>query len=244
MEIVEERKAVLLVVEEAVEDDARSRRHREYEALIPVPDAPDADIVSSLRTAMGWPGGRDDPKTARYHRVCIVAFPSSPVRTWVAAFFAAEVSWLVEAGGLSWCLPPFDRRHITPLNVAETRGLAGQWERLRPDPPAPAPSGPKTRPGSDRPGTGGWWSGPQVVVAPGDPTCHLRVHEGRRSLCGRRAKELDYPEPPVQLEEVAKDRRCPECARPVVGRDPATAGMGTARRPSPSRGHRRPASCF
>lgn len=211
---MEEREVVLLVVDEGVEDDVRSRRDREHEALMPVPDVPDADIVASLRRAMGWPAELDDPTMARYHRVCIVAFLSSPVRTWVTAFFAAEVSWLVEAGGLWWCLPPYDRRHITPMNVAEALASAGRWAQLWPEPPTPAPSGPKLHPSwFDRPGTGGFWSGPEVVVAAGDPTCHLRVQEGRRSFCGRRAKELDYPEPPVHFEEIPKDRRCPECAR-------------------------------
>jgi DNA gyrase/topoisomerase IV subunit A len=41
----------------------------------------------------------------------------------------------------------------------------------------------------------------------------LRVQEGRRSFCGQRAKELDSPEPAVDLEEIPQDRRCPECAR-------------------------------
>jgi len=202
-----------LVVEEAVEDHAFSRRDRDHHALIPVPDVADADILDGLRKAMSWPGAVDDPERSRYHRVCIVAFPSSPVRTWVTAFFVAEVPWLVEAGGLWWCLPPFDRRHATAISAVAARDLADQWERLRPEPP-PAPAGPKLHPGSDRPGTGGFWSGPEVVVAAGDPTvCHLRVREGRRSFCGRPAKELDHPEPYVRVDEVPTERRCPDCAR-------------------------------
>ena len=208
-----ERDVILLVVEEAVEDDARSRRDRDHEAFMPVPDVPDADIVDSLRTAMGWPGELDDLQVARYHRVCIVAFPSSPVRTWVTAFFAAEAPWLIETGGLWWCLPPFDRRHVRPMMVADALSLADQWERLQPEPRAPARLGPKLHPWSDRSGSGGWWSGPQVVVAAGDPMYHLRVREGRRSFCGRPAKGLDDPEPAVHLEEIPKDRRCPGCAR-------------------------------
>ena len=211
---VEEREVVLLVVEEAVEDDARSRRDRGQQALMPVSDLPDADTVDRLRKVLSWPGRLDVPEIARYHRVCIVAFPSSAARTWVTAFFAAEVAWLVEAGGLWWCLPPFDRRHMIPMDVAEVLEMAGQWARLAPAAPVVTSSTPKLHPSwFDRPGTGGFWSGPEVVIAAGDPLFHLRVQEGRRSFCGQRAKELDYPEPPVQLEEIAKDRRCPECAR-------------------------------
>jgi hypothetical protein len=213
-----EEDVVLLVVEEAVEEDAFSRRDRNRHALVPVPDLPDAETVDRFQTGMAWPGGVGGPDAARYHRVCVVAFPSSPVRAWVTAFFAAEVPSLVESGGLWWCVPPFDRRHVIPVSAAAGLALAEEWERLRPQPPPPAPPAPpapKLHPGWwDRPGSGGWWSGPEVVVAATDPgRCHLRVREGRRSFCGRPAKELDYVEPPVQPEDVAPDRRCPECAR-------------------------------
>src|SRR5581483_3597374 len=212
VERIGEQNVLLLAVEEAVEDDAFSRRDRDHHALIGVPDTPAAETVDSLRAAMSWPGELDEPEVARYKRVCIVAFPSSPVRTWVTAFFAAEARWLVEGRRLWWCLPPFDRRHATPMSAGAALGLADQWEQLRPDPPPPTQSGPKLHPGSDRPGSGGFWSGPQVVVVAGNPTvCHLRVREGRRSFCGRPAKELDFPEPYVWVDEVPKERRCPDC---------------------------------
>jgi hypothetical protein len=211
---VEEREVVLLVVEEAVEEYARSRRDREFHALMPVSDVPDADSVDGLRKALSWPGSLDVPEIVRYHRVCIVAFPSSAARTWVTAFFAAEAAWLVEAGRLWWCLPPFDRRHMTPMDVAEVLEMAGQWAQLAPAAPTVTSSTPKLHPSwLDRPGTGGFWSGPEVVVVAGEPGFHLRVQEGRRSFCGRPAKGLEPPEPPLELEEIARDRRCLECAR-------------------------------
>src|SRR5581483_2220207 len=86
MDHVEEPEAVLLVVEEVVADDAKGRRDRDHQAILPVPDLADAEAVDGLRTAMGFPGAPDDPAASRYHRVCIVAFPASPVRSWVAAF--------------------------------------------------------------------------------------------------------------------------------------------------------------
>lgn len=215
MEGIGEEDFVLLVVEEAVEDDAYSRRDRHRHALVPVLDVPDAETVDRLRKGMAWPGEVDDPDAARYPRVCVVAFPPSPVRAWVTAFFAAEVPWLVEGGGLWWCVPPFDRRHVHPVSAADGLALAEEWERLRPQPPPPASPAPKLHPKwLDRPGSGGWWSGPEVVVTATDPgLCHLRVQEGRRSFCGRLAKELDYVEPLVRPEEVAPERRCLECSR-------------------------------
>jgi hypothetical protein len=203
---------VLLIVEEAVEDDTWERRDRRYQAFIPVPDVPTAGDVAGLRTAMGWGADDLDSETSRYHHVCIVAFPASPVRTWVAAFFAAEMPWLVDAAGLSCCVPPFDPRHTTPVTPADATELIGDWERLQPAPPPPPSTTPRRQPGSGRQGTGGFWSGPSVAVRAADPdVCHLRVGEGRRSFCGLRAKDLDAPDPYVHYDDVPDHRRCPEC---------------------------------
>jgi hypothetical protein len=199
---------VLLIVEEAVEDDARERRDRRHQAFVPVPDVPTADAVAGLRTALGFGVDDLDRETSRYHRVCIVAFPASPVRGWVAGFFAAEMPWLIDGGGLSYCVPPFDARHTTSVIPADATEQIGGWERLRPAPPTP-----RRQPGSGRPGTGGFWSGPPVAIRPADPDVrHLRLHEGRRSFCGLRAKDLEAPDPHVRYDDVPAQRRCPECA--------------------------------
>lgn len=204
---------VLLIVEEAVEADTWERRDRRYQAFIPVPDVPTADEVAGLRTAMGWGADELDSEMSRYHRVCIVAFAASPVRIWVAAFFAAEMPWLIDASGLSCCVPPFDPRHTTAVTTEDATALIGDWERLRPAPPPPPSTTPGRQPGSGRPGSGGFWSGPSLAVRAADPDVfHLRVGEGRRSFCGLRAKDLGAPDPYVRYDDVPDDRRYLECA--------------------------------
>jgi hypothetical protein len=211
-----QRKVVLLIVDQVVEDDAWERRrvHRDWQALIPVPAIPTVGDLQALRTAIGFGADQLDWETARYQRVCIVAFPSSPTRHWVTAFFAAEMPWLVDHDGLSLCIPPFDPRHMTPIAAAEVEGLAAEWDRLQPAPPAASSSKPKRHPWSDRSGSGGWWSGPDVAIRQSDPDVHhLRIDEGRRSFCGRRAKDLDTVDGPMRWNEVPPGRRCPTCFR-------------------------------
>jgi len=40
------------------------------------------------------------------------------------------------------------------------------------------------------------------------------AERARNFLRLARGADFDYPEPPVHFEEIPKDRRCPECARP------------------------------
>lgn len=205
MEIARDRGVVLLIVEEAVEEHARRQRDRDSQAFLPVPDVPAAEEVNTLWAAMGCgPGEGIDRDSSRYHQVCIVAFPTSPVRTWVGGFFGAEMPWLVEAGGLSFCVPPFDPRHATLVTPAEAERLAREWERLR-----PAASLASSR-GS---GSGGWWSA-CLAVRPADPDVfHLRAADDRRSFCGLRAKDLEAPDPYPRDGDIPDDRLCHRCAR-------------------------------
>ncbi len=108
---------VLLIVEHADAMDAKRRRDRRSEAILPMDDRPTADDEASLWVAMGCDPGAFELERSRYHRVCVVAAETSPLRDWALVFFRRAMPELLAAGGLSVCLPPFDptRVGVIPL---------------------------------------------------------------------------------------------------------------------------------
>ena len=112
---------ILLIVDEPGGRDAKRRRDRRSQGVLPVHDVPANDDEEALRVAMGWDDEGFDLVRSRYHRVCIVADEASPIREWVTAFFRSHMPALVAAGGLSVCAPPFAevRAEVVPIQPPE-----------------------------------------------------------------------------------------------------------------------------
>lgn len=105
---------VLLLVECVHWKEVKRRRDKDREALFEVDDPPTEERGADLwRSMTGRPDSDAfDLRTARYHKVCIVASEQSPIREWVT-FFRDRMPSLVAAEGLHVCTLPFERNRAT-----------------------------------------------------------------------------------------------------------------------------------
>ena len=120
---------VLLVVEETRWSEAKRRRDRDFEALVPEEYVLDPEWEPYLWTAMGCEPGAFSFEKARYHRVCLVAPPGSRLREQGAALFVQAMRPLVTRGWLFGCDPPFDRERAHCITVSEAKAAARRLGR-------------------------------------------------------------------------------------------------------------------